>query len=165
MFYCYFTDTESKATLKNMGKYPYGSAKSGDITPTKQSKTKPCMGCNVSQCHDDIMKWKHFLHCRLFFRGIHVVVISGALLALCEGNPPVTGEFPSQRASNADWLIDLYFPWFGQGAQSYEHTTWNKTMKNNVKWIGVTKITQWRRNRTKGLFVFTGGVFKRVQWV
>ena len=30
-----------------------------------------------------------------------------ALLALCEGNPPVTGGFPSQRASNAEpwWLI------------------------------------------------------------
>ena len=27
---------------------------------------------------------------------------SSALLALCEGNSPVTGEFPSQRASNAE---------------------------------------------------------------
>ena len=26
------------------------------------------------------------------------------LLALCEGNPPVTGGFPSQRASNAELL-------------------------------------------------------------
>ena len=27
---------------------------------------------------------------------------SSALLALCEGNPPVTGGFPTQRASNAE---------------------------------------------------------------
>ena len=30
------------------------------------------------------------------------VDIISALLALCEGNPPVTGGFPSQRASNAE---------------------------------------------------------------
>ena len=29
------------------------------------------------------------------------------LLALCEGNSPVTGEFPSQRASNAGF--DVFF--------------------------------------------------------
>ena len=30
------------------------------------------------------------------------------LLALCEGNPPVTGGFPSQRASNAE---SVFMPW------------------------------------------------------
>ena len=30
---------------------------------------------------------------------------SSALLALCEGNPPVTGGFPSQRASNIDRMF------------------------------------------------------------
>ena len=30
------------------------------------------------------------------------------LLALCEGNPPVTGGFPSQRASNAEHWSFLY---------------------------------------------------------
>ena len=29
------------------------------------------------------------------------------LLALCEGNPPVTGGFPSQRASNT--AFDVFF--------------------------------------------------------
>ena len=29
---------------------------------------------------------------------------NSASLALCEGNPPVTGGFPSQRASNANYL-------------------------------------------------------------
>ena len=33
--------------------------------------------------------------------GIAIISCS-ALLALCEGNPPVTGGFPSQRASNAE---------------------------------------------------------------
>ena len=31
-----------------------------------------------------------------------------ALLALCEGNPPVTGGFPSQRASNAESVSILW---------------------------------------------------------
>ena len=30
-----------------------------------------------------------------------------ALLAFCVGNSPVTGEFPSQRASNADFGVAL----------------------------------------------------------
>ena len=30
-----------------------------------------------------------------------------ALTALCEGNTPVTGEFPSQRAGDADF--DVFF--------------------------------------------------------
>ena len=30
-----------------------------------------------------------------------------ALLALCEGNPPVTGEFPSQRP--VTWSFDVFF--------------------------------------------------------
>ena len=30
-----------------------------------------------------------------------------ALLALCVGNSPVTGEFPSQKASNADLCVSL----------------------------------------------------------
>ena len=32
----------------------------------------------------------------------HQMETPSALLALCEGNPPVTGGFPSQRASNVD---------------------------------------------------------------
>ena len=32
---------------------------------------------------------------------------SSALLALCEGNPPVTGGFLSQRASNEDFVFHL----------------------------------------------------------
>ena len=38
---------------------------------------------------------------------------SSALLALCEGNPPVTGGFPSQRVSNAE---NVSFWWRHRGA-------------------------------------------------
>ena len=42
-------------------------------------------------CHiTDISYWHHDMG------------ILTALLALCEGNPPVTGDFPSQRANNAE---------------------------------------------------------------
>ena len=36
-----------------------------------------------------------------------------ALLALCAGNSPVTGEFPSQRASNADFDVKQTVEWPG----------------------------------------------------
>ena len=36
----------------------------------------------------------------------HAMETLSTLLALCEGNPPVTGGFPSQRASNVDfWCL------------------------------------------------------------
>ena len=77
-----------------------------------------CDRSSVRFCgHDDIMTWKCFLHYWPFVRGIHLwQVISeilwpwwchdmemfSTLLTICEGNPPVTGGFPSQRASNVD---------------------------------------------------------------
>ena len=48
------------------------------------------------QCHDDVIKWRLF----------------SALLAFCAGNSPVTGEFPSQRASDAElWHFLWSAPW------------------------------------------------------
>ena len=44
----------------------------------------------LSAYHDDVIKWKHF-----------------PLLALCEGNSPVTGEFPSQKPVTRSF-DDLY---------------------------------------------------------
>ena len=40
--------------------------------------------------HDDVIKWKH-----------------SASLALCAGNSPVTGEFPTQRPMT--WSFDVFF--------------------------------------------------------
>ena len=47
----------------------------------------------VSSSHDDVIKRKHF----------------SALLAICAGNSPVTGEFPAQRpvARSFDVFFDL----------------------------------------------------------
>ena len=56
--------------------------------------------------------WKWSVKCRPcpFLRkvielpawGCHAMGTLSALLALCEGNPPVTGGFPSQRTSDAE---------------------------------------------------------------
>ena len=81
--------------------------------------------------HDDGMAWEVFQHYWPFVRGIHQLCgmqnmhpgteMSGykghhtwwwhgmgslsALLALCEGNPPVTGGFTSQRASKQGFAV------------------------------------------------------------
>ena len=62
-----------------------------------QRKVRPfyCfVGCVAVDAHDDVIKWKHF----------------SALLPLCEGNPPVTGGFPSQRpvTRSFDVFFDLH---------------------------------------------------------
>ena len=68
--------------------------------------------------HDDVTKWKHFPRYWPFVRGStgYGSFVRGIhwLLALCEGNLPVIGGFPSQRASDAElwdkWVIG--FSWF-----------------------------------------------------
>ena len=71
--------------------------------------------------HDDVIKLKHFPHYWSFVRGIHRSPVNSprrhqietfsALLVLCEGNSPVTGEFPSQRPAtrSLDVFFDLHF--------------------------------------------------------
>ena len=46
--------------------------------------------------HDDVIKWKHQ---------------SSALLALCAGNSPVTGEFPAQRPWRGALIFCLICAW------------------------------------------------------
>ena len=59
--------------------------------------------CQVScSTHVEVMTRKCFPHYWPFVRGIHWWHQISALLALCEGNPPDTGGFPSQRASNTE---------------------------------------------------------------
>ena len=56
-----------------------------------------------------------------------------ALLALCEGNPPVTGGFPSQKANNAElWFFFLLL--LAKQADK-------QTVKMPVVWIAVYHIT------------------------
>ena len=54
---------------------------------------RPGLWYEGTDMHDDVTKWKTF----------------SALLALCEGNSPVTGEFPSQKpvTRSFDVFVDL----------------------------------------------------------
>ena len=52
---------------------------------------KKCAWCGQVQLRDDVMTWRRFTHYR----------------QLCEGNPPVTDGFPSQRASNKVFGVSL----------------------------------------------------------
>ena len=53
-------------------------------------------------------RWRH-----------HVIEKPFTFLTLCEGNPPVTGGFPSQRASNAELWYLLLWPWCIQWSSLY----------------------------------------------
>ena len=73
------------------------------------------------QMHDDVIKWK------LFF----------ASLALCAGNPPVTGEFPTQRpvTRSFDVFFDLHLnerlskqPW-GWWYETLSRPLWHHSNK------------------------------------
>ena len=84
------------------------------------------------QCHTDAEKhgpqraYNHLYHspaglgslrtfwqvsyCRVKSLWRHDLETFSAFLALCEGNPPVTGGFPSQRDDNVDkWCIIFYW--------------------------------------------------------
>ena len=68
----------------------------------------------TQEIHHVHLQWHHMSH-KTFPITRHEIVCSKlysakqqqkytlASLVLCEGNPPVTGGFPSQRASNASW--------------------------------------------------------------
>ena len=72
---------------------------------------------SLADCHNhyDVIKWKPF----------------SALLALCVGNPPVTGGFPTQRASDAElWCL----PW------SAPEQTVEQTIATPVIWDAMALI-------------------------
>ena len=86
-----------------------------------------------------------------------------ALLSLCEEKLlwPVVSLHKGTEIFLIDWHL---FPLI----QTRSTIIWTHNMKQNqwkTMWIGTTKITQWKRNRTKALSVFTSGVFNEVQWV
>ena len=66
--------------------------------------------------HDDVIKWKHF----------------SALLAICAGNSPVSGEFPARRpvTRSFDVLFDLRpnkrlsNQWWGWWFETLSHPFW-----------------------------------------
>ena len=70
---------------------------------TQQVVTEAAMMMNQVNAnilsHDDVMTWKPWWR--------HPMEIFSALLALCAGNSPVTGEFPSQRPVTRSF--DVFF--------------------------------------------------------
>ena len=80
--------------------------------------------------HDDVIKWKHFP------------------LALCEGNPEVTGEFPSQSpvTRGFDIFIDLRL---------------NKQFSKQSRhwWFETPLRSLWRHCKDTGRFVWTFQLF------
>ena len=90
---------------------------------------------NSVWCHMSITVSQITSHpnvCSTACSGWHQINIKGLpLLALCEGNPPVTGEFPSQRGSNARsismWHDDVikwkHFPRYWPFARGI-HRSW-----------------------------------------
>ena len=63
--------------------------------------------------HDDVIKWE-----KLF-----------ALLVFCEGNPPITGRYPSQRASDAElWCFHWCAP--EQRVEQFIHWSFTNTLES-----------------------------------
>ena len=63
-------------------------------------------GLQEGDNHDDVIKWKHFF----------------ALLALCVGNSPFAGEFPSQRP--VTWSCDVFFDMYLNKRSSKQSWVW-----------------------------------------
>ena len=71
--------------------------------------------CKDKTVQDDVIKWKHF----------------SALLAICEGNPPVTSGFPSQRPVTRSFDVFFDLP---------EKKTIAQTIGTPVIWEAVALI-------------------------
>ena len=103
---------------------------------------------NFSNPHDDVIKWKQFF----------------ALLALCEGNPPVTGGFPSQKPVTRSF--DVFFDlrpnkrlgqqsrgrWFDTSSRSlWRHC--NEEFQQSILRLGLCTV-----RRVKHLFTYVSSV-------
>ena len=79
--------------------YPFdqiGKLSQTDVCPT--SRLGATSDKRKSDLYVAIIWWRHDME------------TLSAVLALCEGNPPVNGEFPSHRARTANFDIFLFFP-------------------------------------------------------
>ena len=66
--------------------------------------------------HSVVFRWVFWGDNAWWFRDMDKL---SALVALCEGNPPVTGGFPSQRATNAElWHSLLLLAWISYWTNS-----------------------------------------------
>ena len=68
-----------------------------------------------------------------------------AQLALCEGNSPVTVEFASQRASNADFDVSLTWLFNKQSNDRWFETTWlSYTYNELMKCLWHDDVFKWK---------------------
>ena len=77
-----------------------------ELSTTHTWRTTPFQWC-YNECEGD---WYHQRLLRRLFRRTSKKTSKPELLALCEGNPPVTCGFPTQRASNAE----TFYIWWHQ---------------------------------------------------
>ena len=85
---------------------------------------------------------------------------------LCEGNSPVTGEFPAQRASNAE-NVSIWWRHHGVGSKSaWQHqaiTCTNVHYRNSV-WFTLKQFTILHNEFANCTFKLTA-TYSRAQWV
>ena len=111
-------DDNNLCTIENNAIIPEGYFVLVDVTP-RQRRLSPEYTLNDCAIGFWILEWpmelitmtSHERHvvsnhqsfvCLTAYAGLHQETPKSALLALCEGNSPMTGEFPTQRASNAE---------------------------------------------------------------
>ena len=104
--------------------------------------------------HDDVIKWKHF----------------PALLAICAGNSPVPGEFPTQRpvTRSFDVLFDLRLnkrlskqSW-GWGFETSPRPLWRHS---NEWWSNQGCVLVCELNRTPIVMANHGGSCVHFSWI
>ena len=92
-----------------------------------------------------VLTWKRFAHYQHFSWWRHQMETFSALLALCAGNSPVTGECPSQRPQTRrfDVLFDLRL----NRRLSIQSRRW---------WFGTLSRPRWRHSNVEGYPPVTG---------
>ena len=84
------------------------------------------------RCRDTIISWWR-----------HQMETFSALLALCAGNSPVTGEFPSQRS--VTWSFDIFFDLHLNKRLSKQLWGW---------WFEMTSCPLWRHCNVESYILF-----------
>ena len=85
------------------------------------------------------------------------------ITGICEGNPPVTGGFPSQRASNAEnvsiWWRHHGVGWVNRVPQTVERA---HDSHHFVIWCFVPPVVFWQHHRHGGLKFWR--VARHIRW-
>ena len=87
---------------------------------------------DIRKVHDDVMTWWRYQ-----------METFSALLAICAGNSPVTGEFPAQRP--ATWTFDVFFDLRPNKRLSKQSWGWWFEMPSRPLW------RHWRGNTFSAL--------------